>query len=94
MTARPEDAVAHSRRHQTSGEHDGGAYTASRHHEIALMCDDLDSTVDELRSRGAEFAGDAQEMGFGRGIMLRVPGADDILLYQAHHAAAYTLGDA
>jgi hypothetical protein len=30
-------------------------------------------------------------MGSGTGIMLRVPGADDILLYQPKHPAAYDL---
>ncbi|MDO5627216.1 MAG: VOC family protein [Mobilicoccus sp.] len=74
--------------HPTSGE---GGWSSSSHHEISLMCDDLDATVEELRSRGAEFSGDVQDMGFGRGIMLAVPGADDMLLYQAHHAPAHHL---
>ena len=52
----------------------------------------LDATVAELTGRGAVFAGEAQEMGFGRGISLLVPGADDMLLYQPHHATAYHLG--
>lgn len=73
--------------HPTSGE----SYSASRHHSVALMCDDLDATVAELTARGADVAGAAQEMGFGRGISLRVPGADDMLLYQPHHAVAYDL---
>ncbi|HZA04232.1 MAG TPA: VOC family protein, partial [Propionibacteriaceae bacterium] len=64
---------------------------APRHHSISIMCDDLDATVSELAARGAEFTGRAQEMGFGRGIMLRVPGADDMLLYQPQHATAYRL---
>ena len=78
--------------HPTSGEHDGRTYSAPRHHSIALMCDDLDATMAELAARGAEFAGPAEEMGFGRGASLRVPGADDMLLYQPHHAVAYELG--
>ena len=56
------------------------------------MCDDLDATVAELSGRGAAFASEAQEMGFGRGVSLHVPGADDMLLYQPHHATAYHLG--
>ncbi len=70
----------------------GGSQASARHHSIALMCDDLDATVAELSERGAQFAGEAQEMGFGRGVSLRVPGADDLLLYQPHHATAYDLG--
>lgn len=56
------------------------------------MCDDLDATVADLSGRGAEFDGEPQEMGFGRGIVLRVPGADDMLVYQPHHATAYDRG--
>jgi catechol 2,3-dioxygenase-like lactoylglutathione lyase family enzyme len=77
--------------HPTSGEHGGHQFSEPRHHAIAVMCDDLDSTMAELAGRGAEFADEPQEMGFGRGVSLRVPGADDMLLYQPHHATAYDL---
>lgn len=77
--------------HPTSGEHGGRAWSQPRHHSIAVMCDDLDATVAELAGRGAEFAGEAQEMGFGRGVSMHVPGADDMLLYQPRHATAYDL---
>jgi hypothetical protein len=46
----------------------------------------------ELTARGAEFATEPQDMGFGWGAMLKLPGADDILVYQAKHAEAYGLG--
>jgi catechol 2,3-dioxygenase-like lactoylglutathione lyase family enzyme len=78
--------------HPTSGEHGGESWTSPKHHAMTLMCDDLDATVSELAGRGAGFAGEAQEMGFGRGVAVRVPGADDLLLYQPHHAVAHHLG--
>ena len=78
--------------HPTSGVHGGQEWTAPRHHSIALMCDDLDATMAELAGRGAEFDGEPEEMGFGRGIAMHVPGADDMLLYQPRHATAYDLG--
>lgn len=77
--------------HPTSGEHEGRTYSSPRHQEIAIMCDDLDATMAELAGRGAEFAGEAREMGFGRGALMHVPGADDMLLYEPHHATAYDL---
>ncbi len=77
--------------HPTSGVHEGTQYSAPRQHSIAVMCDDLDATVAELRERGAEFAGQPDDMGFGRGVLVRVPGADDMLLYQPQHATAYDL---
>jgi len=78
--------------HPTFEIYEGREWQAPRHHSISLMCDDLDSTVNDLSARSATFAGEAQEMGFGRGILLRVPGADDMLLYQPQHATAYDLG--
>ncbi len=77
--------------HPTKGEWEGEEYSSPRHHSMSLMCDDLDATVHELAGRGAEFNGEAQDMGFGIGIMLTVPGADDILLYQPRHQRAYNL---
>lgn len=77
--------------HPTSGVHDGHPYSSPRHHAISIMCDDLDATVAELRERGATFSGDPQQMGFGVGTMLQVPGADDMLLYEPRHATAYDL---
>jgi predicted enzyme related to lactoylglutathione lyase len=78
--------------HPTAGQHEGQPNRSPKHHSIAVMCDDLDATVAELSGRGAAFVSEAQEMGFGRGVSLRVPGADDMLLYQPHHATAYHLG--
>ena len=70
---------------------EGGEHANPRHHSISLICDDLAATMAELSARGAEFSGEPMELGFGRGVMLRLPGADDVLLYQAHHNTAYAL---
>ncbi|MGW2663686.1 VOC family protein [Nocardia tengchongensis] len=59
--------------------------------ELYLMCDDLEATVDELRSKGVEFTSDVTNAGWGLLIMLRVPGAGQIGLYQPRHATAYDL---
>jgi catechol 2,3-dioxygenase-like lactoylglutathione lyase family enzyme len=77
--------------HPTTWEQGGQPHRSPTHHAIAVMCDDLDATVAELSDRGAVFADEATEMGFGRGVTLHVPGADDMLLYQPHHATAYDL---
>lgn len=60
-----------------------------RHHEISLMCDDLDKTIEELTAKGARFTTDVRDHDFGRVVMLAVPGAQDILVYQPHHPIAY-----
>ena len=33
----------------------------SRQHSIAIMCDDIEATVDELRAKGAQFRGPIEE---------------------------------
>jgi 4-hydroxyphenylpyruvate dioxygenase-like putative hemolysin len=64
---------------------------ATRQHSIAIMCDDIDATVDELRAKGAQFRGAIEEREYGRVIMMIVPGADDMQLYQPTHKLAYNL---
>ena len=77
--------------HPTSGEHNGEAWSIEPHHEISLMCDDIDATVAELKAKGAAFALEVSEQGFGRTATLIVPGANEMLLYEPKHATAYDL---
>lgn len=77
--------------HPTFAVHEGREYTSRRHHEIALMCDDIAATVAELAGRGAQFDGEPRDMGFGVGVSMEVPGADDMLVYEPKHTIAYTL---
>ncbi len=77
--------------HPTSGTWKGESYSSPRHHSISLMCDDLESTIAELDGKGASFAGAIQEFEFGRGLMLELPAADPILLYEPTHPTAYDL---
>jgi hypothetical protein len=57
-------------------------------HELCLMCDDLDSTIAELRAKGIEFRGEPQDEGFGITITMRLPGGAELLLYEPRHATA------
>jgi hypothetical protein len=56
--------------------------------ELYLMCDDLDSTVAELRTRGVELARPITEAGWGRVTAVRLPDDSALGLYQPHHATA------
>ena len=49
------------------------------------MCDDIAATVAELEVKGARFSGAVEDMGFGLGVNVEVPGAGEILLYEARH---------
>jgi catechol 2,3-dioxygenase-like lactoylglutathione lyase family enzyme len=77
--------------HPTSSVHEGREYVSPRQHVISLMCDDVEATVRELEARGAEFTGPPEDYGFGIGTNLKVPGADEIMLYQPRHPKAYDL---
>ena len=77
--------------HPTRGEWQGQTYESPRHHLIALMCDNIEATVAELRAKGAQFRGPIDEREYGRVIMMAVPGADDIQLYEPTHKLAYNL---
>src|ERR1035438_9962601 len=77
--------------HPTHSVHDGKPYESPRHHLISLMCDDISHTVAELKDKGAEFRGEVQDHGYGLVVMMAVPGADDIMLYEPKHPLAYSL---
>jgi catechol 2,3-dioxygenase-like lactoylglutathione lyase family enzyme len=77
--------------HPTASRHDGETWTTDRHHEISLICDDIERTVAELEARGAEFSGGIVEQRFGRTTNLQVPGAGEIMLYEPHHPLAHDL---
>jgi catechol 2,3-dioxygenase-like lactoylglutathione lyase family enzyme len=77
--------------HPTHSEWEGQTYDYSRHHSIALLCDNIDTTVGELGAKGAQFRGPVEQREYGRVIMMIVPGADDIQLYQPTHKLAYNL---
>jgi catechol 2,3-dioxygenase-like lactoylglutathione lyase family enzyme len=68
--------------HPRSWEHDGNAGSTDQRFDISLMCDDLDATVAELTAKGAQFAGDVRDAGWGHTIQLKVPGAGEMTLYQ------------
>ncbi len=77
--------------HPTNQTHQGVTYEHPRHHSISLMCDDIEATRADLAHKGAEFNGTIHEMDFGLTLMLKVPGADDIMVYEPRHPEAHGL---
>ncbi|MBA3726148.1 MAG: VOC family protein [Armatimonadetes bacterium] len=77
--------------HPTSGVWEGKPYSHPKHHSISLMCDDIEATVAELRSKGAEFTGGITDEGFGLTTNLVLPAAGEIMLYQPKHPEAHSL---
>ncbi len=71
--------------HPTTGG-EGGGWSTPEHHEISLICDDLDATMAELAGRGATFAGEKSDRGFGTAVDLKVPGTSGtVLLFQPRY---------
>lgn len=77
--------------HPTHSVWEGTTHESPRHHQIALMCDDLEATRAELSSKGATFVSEVDDRGFGSVIMLEVPGADPVMLYEPRHPTAFDL---
>ena len=75
--------------HPTGPMDDGS--TSSRHHAVSFIVDDLAATMADLRTKGAEFSSGPDDHGYGIVAMVRVPGADDVQLYQPRHRTAYGL---
>jgi catechol 2,3-dioxygenase-like lactoylglutathione lyase family enzyme len=69
----------------------GGGYSSPRHQAISFIVDDLESTMAEVRAKGAEFSSGPDDHGYGIVAMVQVPGADDVQLYQPRHQTAYGL---
>ncbi|HEV3328370.1 MAG TPA: VOC family protein [Acidimicrobiales bacterium] len=69
---------------------DGPATSTMR---LSLMCDDVEATVKDLRTKGVEFISPITDQGFGLVTTLRVPGGVTLDLYQPRHTTAYDLGD-
>lgn len=60
----------------------------STHHELSLVCDDIAATVARLRDKGAEFRGEPEDLGFGIGLSMLLPGGVEVLLYEPRHTTA------
>lgn len=67
---------------------EGPTYDSGVRHQITFMCDDINTTVAELRAKGVTIAGDPKDEGYGIVTTLKLPGGCDVMLYQPRHAVA------
>lgn len=77
--------------HPTRGENE--TWATVPHHQVSLMCDDIETTVAELRDKGVDVADEIKDEGFGLTTTITVPGAGEMMLYQARHELAHALDD-
>jgi predicted enzyme related to lactoylglutathione lyase len=57
------------------------------HHQLYLMCDDVQATVADLEAKGAELSGPVSDEGFGLVTAIRLPGGGKLGLYEPRHAS-------
>jgi len=67
---------------------EGPTFDAGVRHEISLMCDDITTTIAELRAKGVDVDPEVRDQGYGIVTMMRLPGGLDMLLYQPRHPTA------
>ena len=67
-----------------------GVHPASAPHcALSFMCDDLTSTMTELREKGVSFNGEPEEHRWGAAVTMVLPGGVEMLLYQPRHPTAH-----
>jgi 2-polyprenyl-6-methoxyphenol hydroxylase-like FAD-dependent oxidoreductase len=59
----------------------------SAHHELYLMCDDIEETVRELGEKGVACSS-VKDEGWGLVTSIQLPGGDEIGLYEPNHPVA------
>lgn len=59
------------------------------HHDLYLMCDNLEQTMAELASKGVEFTSPIKSEGWGATTAIALPGGGRIGLYQPRHPTAH-----
>ncbi len=55
------------------------------HHELYLMCDDIQATLAELRGQGIEVAKDVTDQGWGLLAAVRLPDGSEFPIYEPRH---------
>ena len=68
--------------HPTDNEHSPPSGT----HNVSFFCDDIESTVAELKGRGVEFDGGIVDRGFGLVTQFTMPGGVQVDLYQPRYS--------
>jgi catechol 2,3-dioxygenase-like lactoylglutathione lyase family enzyme len=60
------------------------------HHELYLMCDDIETTIAELRKKGLSIR-DVQEQPWGRVTHISLPSGQGLGIYEPRHPTAISL---
>ena len=61
------------------------------HHQVSLMCDDIHTTVDDMKAKGVEFVHEIRDDGFGLTAAFVIPGGPEMMIYEPRHPTAYDM---
>jgi len=67
---------------------EGPAFQSGVRHQLTLMCDNLGTTVRDLRAKGIRIPGEPKDEGWGVTVIMTLPGGVDVMLYQPRHPTA------
>ena len=67
---------------------EGPTYASGVRQQLTLMCDDILTTIRDLRDRGLQVQGEPQDEGWGLTTTLALPGGVEIMLYEPRHPTA------
>jgi hypothetical protein len=57
--------------------------------QLYLMCEDIEETIDELRSKGVKFTQAVRDESWGRVSAIALPDGGELGLYQPRHQTAF-----
>jgi len=67
---------------------EGPALESGMRHQLTFMCDDIGTTLADLRAKGIAIRGELQNERWGTTVMLGLPGGVEVMLYEPRHPLA------
>lgn len=68
------------------GVHSTNSDSQDGRHQLYFQCDDVESTMEELKKKGVEFTQPVKDVGWGLLTAFRIPGGE-LYLYEPKHAS-------
>lgn len=67
---------------------EGPTFDSGARHQLTLMCDDINATIQDLRDKGIDVRGEPEDEGYGITVTLVLPGGLEMMLYEPRHDTA------
>jgi len=73
---------------------EGPTLESGMRHQLTFMCDDIRTTLADLRAKGIAIRGELQSERWGITVMLGLPGGVEVMLYEPRHPLAISTSTA